>query len=73
MKYIKIRHTAPVWEETLLEVEVTDEQAANLLGDERDCELLDKIIMQAIADGVATVQVTVGIDSMDSDIEVTSG
>ena len=21
MKYIKIRHTAPVWEETLLEVE----------------------------------------------------
>jgi len=71
MKTIKIRHTAPVWEETLLEVEVTDEQAANLLGDAPDYEFRDVLINQAVIDGTATIQVTTGIDSMDADYEVT--
>jgi len=69
MKTIKIRHTAPVWEETLLEVEVTDEQAANLLGDAPDYEFRDVLINQAVIDGTATIQVTTGIDSMDADYE----
>ena len=72
MKRIKIKHTAPVWEETLFEVEVTDEQAENLLGDDPDYEFRDVLINQAVIDGTATIQVTMGIDSMDADVEVTS-
>ena len=72
-KTIRIRHTAPVWEETLLEVEVTDEQAESLLGDDPDYELIDALLNAGIMDDSATIQVTVGIDSMDADIEVTGG
>ncbi len=71
MKLIKIRHTAPVWEETLFEVEVTDDQAADLLGDDPDYEFRDVLINQAVMNGTATIQVTTGIDSMDADFEVT--
>jgi len=71
MRRIKIRHTSPVWEETLVEAVLGDEHAQNLLGDDRDMELVDVLLNRAVFDGTATVQVTVGIDSMDADYEIT--
>ena len=70
MPQIRIRHTAPVWEETLVTVEVTDEQYARLTGDDVDYELADELLNAAVLADEATIQVTQGIDSMDSDLDI---
>ena len=70
MPQIRIRHTAPVWEETLVTVEVTDEQYARRTGDDVDYELADELLNAAVLADEATIQVTQGIDSMDSDLDI---
>jgi hypothetical protein len=70
MPDITIRHTAPVWEETLVTLEVTQEQHDRLVGEDTDYELADELLNAAIMTDAATIQVTGGIDSMDADWEI---
>lgn len=70
MPIIKIRHTAPVWEETLAEIEVTQEEFDRLTGDDTDYELADSLLQKAILADEATIEVTSGIDGMDADFEI---
>lgn len=68
MPRFKIKHTAPVWEETFIEVEVTEEQAKRLR--ETDYELVDDLISDAILSDSASVQIVGGIESMDADYDI---
>jgi hypothetical protein len=70
MPQVTIRHTAPVWEETLVTVEVTEEHYSRLVGDDTDYELVDELLTAAVLADEATIQVTTGIDSMDADYEI---
>ncbi|KKK63101.1 hypothetical protein LCGC14_2997690 [marine sediment metagenome] len=67
MPRFKIVHNAPVWERTVTWVEVTDEQAARI---HDDPELVDDLLSKAILNDEAIIEVTGGIESMDSDYEI---
>ena len=70
MRRVKIRHTAPVWEETLAEVEVTQEEFDRLTGANTDYGLADRLLTAAIMADDTTIQVTGGIDGMDADWQI---
>lgn len=58
----RIRHTAPVWEETLLYVDAPNKEWVE--------ENYERLLEEGIASDEATIQVTTGIEGVDSDVEV---
>lgn len=68
MPRFKIKHTAPVWEETFIEVEVTEEEAERIR--DRDMDLIDDLLNNAVLNDQATIQVAGGIDSLDADYDI---
>lgn len=64
----KIAHYEPVWERTMVQVDVDEETAALLR--EEDPDTIQQLLEEAITNRDAFIEVDQKIDSMDSDVYV---
>lgn len=74
MPRFKIKHIQPVWEETTIWVEVSDEEAEMLREDSDafDYDYAHKLLNDAICKDEACIEVTGVIEGMDDELEVES-
>jgi hypothetical protein len=73
MPRFKIVHNAPVWERTVVWVDVPEDKAELIQpgSDAYDHDFVDSLLTEAILKDEACIEVTGQIESMDSDTEVT--